>query len=135
MKKKKILLLPKYTKKGPSSRYRLYQYIPILSEKYSVEVSPFFSDSYISQLLKGFKPSIFSALFSFIKRDNQAKTIFALIFIMITTCYFLTYGMIGYLNVGSAQRFRANFIPISLVFPLISVTILRKKLNIESTDN
>ena len=68
MKKKKILLLPKYTKKGPSSRYRLYQYIPILSEKYSVEVSPFFSDNYISQLLKGYKPSIFSALFSFIKR-------------------------------------------------------------------
>lgn len=43
----RILFFTKYTSKGPSSRYRVYQYLPYIEGFYkNIEVSPFFGDSY-----------------------------------------------------------------------------------------
>lgn len=75
MKNKEILLLPKYTEKGPSSRYRLFQYVPLLRESFTISISPFFDESYIESLLAGNQPPIYSALKSFFKR------VFKIIFI------------------------------------------------------
>ena len=41
----KIKIFPKYTPKGPSSRYRIYQYLPYLTN-YDIEIFPFFDDNY-----------------------------------------------------------------------------------------
>jgi len=43
----RILFFTKYTSKGPSSRYRVYQYLPYIEGLYkNIDVSPFFGDSY-----------------------------------------------------------------------------------------
>ena len=68
-------------------------------------------------------------LFLIIKNDNQAKLIYSLIFICIVCSYILSYGMLGYMNIGSSQRFKSNLIPISLIFPLISDYLIRKRIN------
>lgn len=68
MKDKRILLLPKYTSKGPSSRYRIYQYVKCLESEFNISVSPFFSEAYILNLLKGKRPLIITEALSFIKR-------------------------------------------------------------------
>ena len=70
---------------------------------------------------------IWNNLFFEIRKSNFAKNIFSIIFIIVTCSYLLLYGIIGYLNVGSAQRFRSNNIPIALIFPLISEKIIRDK--------
>lgn len=50
---KKILLLPRYTRNGPSSRLRMEQFIPSLTAAgASVEVSPFFDDAYLQLYFK-----------------------------------------------------------------------------------
>ena len=68
-------------------------------------------------------------LFSIIKNNNQAKLIYGLIFICIVCSYFLLYGMLGYMNVGSSQRFKSNLVPISLIFPNISIYLIFLKLS------
>ena len=68
MKKIEILLLPKYTAKGPSSRYRLYQYIPYLEKTFFVRVSPFFNDAFVNNILKGKRKSFFLAIKALFKR-------------------------------------------------------------------
>ncbi len=46
-----ILLLSRYTNSGASSRYRSFQYLPLLRQLgYQITVAPFFSDSYLKQL-------------------------------------------------------------------------------------
>lgn len=48
-----ILFLPKYSRKGASSRYRCYNYLPFLSKHgISADVSPLFGDFYLEQLYK-----------------------------------------------------------------------------------
>ncbi|MDD3118250.1 MAG: glycosyltransferase family 4 protein [Victivallales bacterium] len=55
---KKILMLPRYSALGASSRYRFYKYImPLLRYGYDVEVSPFFDDAYLKRLYAGEKVS------------------------------------------------------------------------------
>lgn len=50
----KILLLSRYTRMGASSRLRTMQYLPILeSEGFTVEIAPFFDDSYLQALYSG----------------------------------------------------------------------------------
>lgn len=71
-------------------------------------------------------------LFNSIKKDNYAKLIFSLIFITIIFCYLSLYGVIGYFNLGSAQRFRVNLIPITFFLPLISNELINKKKKILS---
>lgn len=46
-----LLILPRYTPKGPSSRVRFYQYLTFLREAgFSCDVRPFFDDGYIDAL-------------------------------------------------------------------------------------
>ncbi|MHC1696852.1 MAG: glycosyltransferase family 4 protein [Geobacteraceae bacterium] len=50
----RVLLLSKYGRRGASSRYRSYQYIPYLEEKgVAVTVAPFFDDDYLDRLYGG----------------------------------------------------------------------------------
>jgi glycosyltransferase involved in cell wall biosynthesis len=51
MKNKHLLILPRYTEKGPSSRVRMIQYLPYLKEAgFDVAIHPFFDDGYIDSL-------------------------------------------------------------------------------------
>lgn len=50
MSKRQIIYFTKYTEKGPSSRYRSYQYKSYLEEEFSLIFYPLFDDSYISNL-------------------------------------------------------------------------------------
>lgn len=51
MKNKRLLILPRYTRKGPSSRVRFYQYVPFLQEAgWTVKMDPFFDDAYVEAL-------------------------------------------------------------------------------------
>ena len=54
----KLLILTKYPMRGPSSRYRFYQFLPALTRAgVSVTVEPFFSDAYLDMLFGGKGPS------------------------------------------------------------------------------
>ena len=47
----KILLLTRYDRTGPSSRYRFYQFLPYLEkERFDVSVSPLFNEKYVYNL-------------------------------------------------------------------------------------
>ncbi len=78
--KKKILMLPKYCSSGPSSRYRFYQFKPLLENVgFIVKIQPLFNQSFlksyynsgVKNLLAGLKGYIsrFILLFSIRKYD------------------------------------------------------------------
>lgn len=47
----KVLVLSKYSRKGASSRYRMYQYFPYLkSQGLAIDVQPLFNDAYLDAL-------------------------------------------------------------------------------------
>ena len=55
-----ILILTKYPVRGPSSRYRFYQYLPDLTERgHSYVIFPFFTDGYLDVLFSGRRPGPF----------------------------------------------------------------------------
>ena len=65
----KILFLTRYSKIGPSSRYRCYQYFENFSKHNIVyKVSPFFSDSYLKRFSSGSNVDYVSLLFDYVKR-------------------------------------------------------------------
>ena len=46
----KIVYFTKYTEKGPSSRYRSYQYKSYLEKEFNLQFYPLFNDDYIDNL-------------------------------------------------------------------------------------
>jgi len=65
----KILLLPKYHKEGPSSRYRLYNYIEYFEERgHTVDVKPLLFDGYVRNLYSKRKNSPIKITKDIIKR-------------------------------------------------------------------
>jgi len=65
----RLLILPRYTAKGPSSRVRIYQYLPYLKEAgFEYEVQPFFKDDYITRLFDGKPKDILSIIKGYFKR-------------------------------------------------------------------
>jgi len=67
--KLKILLLPKYNRSGPSSRYRFYNYLEIIeSNNYKYDIKPLLGDNFIKHLFIEGKKSIFLTILGFIKR-------------------------------------------------------------------
>lgn len=51
-----LLILPRYDRRGASSRLRMLQYIPYLQEAgFRVEVSPFFDEDYLARVYEGRK--------------------------------------------------------------------------------
>lgn len=70
-------------------------------------------------------------LFSAIRNDNVSKNIFVIVFIFVACTYFLIYGLTGYKNIGSSQRFRVRVIPIAIILPLVAEQVIyKKKLNV-----
>lgn len=57
---KKIVFFTKYTPKGPSSRYRTYQYESYFKEEFETEYFPFFDDKYIDSIFNNKKAGFFS---------------------------------------------------------------------------
>lgn len=53
----KIVFFTKYTEKGPSSRYRSFQYKPFFEQHFQVEYFPFFDDIYLDLLFNNKKIS------------------------------------------------------------------------------
>ena len=68
-------------------------------------------------------------LFKTIKNNKSAKKIGLLLLTFIGISYFTIFGFVGSFNVGSSQRFRVNFIPIGIFFPLILDKNIRAKYN------
>ena len=68
-----------------------------------------------------------NSLFKTIGNDKIAKKIFLILLTFIGVSYFTLYGFIGSFNVGSSQRFRVNFIPLGIFFPLILEKNIREK--------
>ncbi|MBN1216380.1 MAG: glycosyltransferase family 4 protein [Candidatus Lokiarchaeota archaeon] len=65
----KILLLPRYSDLGASSRIRLYNYIPYLeTEGWEIVVKPLLKDIYINYLYKKTKLPFFSIIKSYLLR-------------------------------------------------------------------
>ncbi len=71
-------------------------------------------------------------LFETIKTSKKAKKITLVLFGFIIISYFTIYGFIGSFNAGSSQRFRVNYIPIGIFFPLILEKNIRDKFELKS---
>ncbi len=69
--KKTILYFTKYTDKGPSSRYRSFQYKDILKKEFNVQYFPLFDDHYIDNLFANKKINYFQILRSYCSRIFQ----------------------------------------------------------------
>lgn len=65
---KRIIFFTKYTSKGPSSRYRTYQYLDDFRNEYSCIVFPFFDDDYIERLYTGRLSSFSKVLYYYLRR-------------------------------------------------------------------
>ncbi|WP_073097714.1 glycosyltransferase family 4 protein [Cyclobacterium lianum] len=66
---KRILFLPKYTRKGASSRLRTYQFLPLWShKKVQLTISPFFTDTYLEHIYAGKKPPYLHVLSCYWRR-------------------------------------------------------------------
>jgi glycosyltransferase involved in cell wall biosynthesis len=64
-----IYLFPKYTRKGASSRYRTYKYLPFFEKNHiSTQVSPFFDDYYVERIYSKSKPSIVGIVRCYLRR-------------------------------------------------------------------
>ena len=76
---------------------------------------------------------IWRNLFKIVEKYNQLKKIIYFTFFAISISYFLIFGTLSSLNLGSGQRFKTNFIPLGLIFPLIlekNIRVLSNKKNI-----
>jgi glycosyltransferase involved in cell wall biosynthesis len=69
IKKIRILYLPKYGEAGPSSRYRFYQYKPLLeAEGFVVRVKPLLNDSYVQELYRSGRKKHYYLLMGCLRR-------------------------------------------------------------------
>ena len=66
-------------------------------------------------------------LFNLVNPYNILKRYILIIFTYVFIVYLCIYGIVGSLNLGSSQRFRVNFIPLGILFPLILEKKLRDK--------
>lgn len=65
---KKIIYFTKYTKVGPSSRYRTFQYLKYINDEFKTEVYPLFDDSYLNNLYQGKRINLFRIFSYYFKR-------------------------------------------------------------------
>lgn len=68
---KKIIYFTKYTEKGPSSRYRSFQYFDQIRKHYEIIVYPLFNDKYIVDLYSNRSPSKLEIMTAYLKRIKQ----------------------------------------------------------------
>jgi glycosyltransferase involved in cell wall biosynthesis len=73
---KSLWIFPKYSRKGASSRLRLYQYLPQLEQAgFSVHIAPLFSDEYLDGLYAGRRSSVLSIARSYLERVRMLRTV------------------------------------------------------------
>jgi glycosyltransferase involved in cell wall biosynthesis len=77
MANKRIVFLPKYSSKAPSSRYRIYQYLQFYRKNFEIEIYPLLDDIYIDYLYKKQTNKIALALYVFM---SYVKRILLVIF-------------------------------------------------------
>lgn len=71
---KKVIFFPKYNEKGPSSRYRLYQYLPMYqNDGFDISVYPLFGDNYFTNKNVFFR--VFVVLYYYLRRLVQICSI------------------------------------------------------------
>ncbi len=68
MNKVKVLILSRYDTLGASSRVRIYQFLPFLSDNFEFVISPFFSNEMIQDLYNGKRRNYFTLFCRYIKR-------------------------------------------------------------------
>lgn len=68
MKKNRVIYFTKYSIKGPSSRYRSFQYYNSLSSEFEIVFKPLFNDSYIYDLYLNHKTNYWNVLFAYFNR-------------------------------------------------------------------
>tara|TARA_R110002124_G_scaffold287328_6_gene473014 strand:- start:3552 stop:4625 length:1074 start_codon:yes stop_codon:yes gene_type:complete len=67
--KKKLLFLPKYPRKGASSRLRTFQYLPLWEKMgYSVTVNSFFTEKYLNTIYDHQSPGYWHVLTCYFRR-------------------------------------------------------------------
>ena len=66
-------------------------------------------------------------LFETVDPYKKLKKMILILFTYIAIIYFSLYGILGSINLGSSQRFRINYIPLGIIFPLILDKKLRDK--------
>lgn len=66
-----IIYFTKYTEKGPSSRYRSYQYKTYLEDHFNLIYFPLFNDQYIENLYGNKGINYFDIFFSYVNRISQ----------------------------------------------------------------
>lgn len=66
-----IVYFTKYTDKGPSSRYRSFQYKDILNKEFNIKYYPLFDDHYIDNLYNNKEINYFQILISYCSRIFQ----------------------------------------------------------------
>jgi glycosyltransferase involved in cell wall biosynthesis len=68
---KKIIFFTKYTEKGPSSRYRSFQYKSSLESHFNLEYYPLFNDDYIQNLYTNKKTNYYQIVTAYLLRIFQ----------------------------------------------------------------
>ena len=66
-----IIFFTKYTEKGPSSRYRSFQYKSFLESHFKIEYYPLFSDDYIQNLYANKKTNYYQIAIAYLSRIIQ----------------------------------------------------------------
>ncbi|MCQ9203172.1 MAG: hypothetical protein JJ845_001610 [Prochlorococcus marinus CUG1436] len=77
-------------------------------------------------LFYNFKNS-WKKLFKTVSLSKTTKKIISILFTFITIIYFTIFGIVGSYNLGSSQRFRINYLPLAIIFPLILDKQIREK--------
>jgi glycosyltransferase involved in cell wall biosynthesis len=66
-----IIFFTKYSEKGPSSRYRSYQYISYIKNEFELQFYPLFSDDYIDNLYSNKGPNFLKIIIAYFTRIFQ----------------------------------------------------------------
>ena len=66
---KRVLVLPKYARKGASSRLRTFQYLPFLEDEgWEFAVNPLFDEAYLDSLYSGQGRSRLGLVLAYLRR-------------------------------------------------------------------
>jgi hypothetical protein len=69
-------MLPRYGRKGPNSRYRLWQYQPLFQKAgYDVDVKPMLDNTYIERLFAGVHRNLFSLAIDYLAHIGHMLTL------------------------------------------------------------
>lgn len=73
---RKILILSRYDTIGASSRVRIFQYLPYIESSVKFKISPFFSNTMITELYNNKKRNLFLLFIAYLRRIKALLTIY-----------------------------------------------------------